>query len=106
MKPALGFNLIHQDASKIQAILDVLPKSVLSDQYQVDSITEYDLGGYSASGLIGFNKESDRESLFDAIANVEEIIYGFEVGSWIKLYQFNHDENKSCVTDTIYEVVL
>ena len=101
MKKSLDINLIHTDQAKIQAALSEYPSStdpdVWGEQYNVGDVhLDEETGDYVGNAMVRFNEEIPRETIYSTISVLQDMLSGFEVGSYIQKHDCNHDEGGPC----------
>jgi len=111
MKYSLDINIIHSTEAKCQEVLDQLPKvsstDVWADQYDKSGVFLNEKGFYQCSCMIRFNEETGREVFWQAVSNIQDIVQGCEIGSYIRKHLCYHDGNppQPCGEEIVYEVV-
>ena len=112
--------LFHTDQTKIQEVLDFIPDAiditVWEEEYEVSAITlnedqtiprpYWPSNVYQAKVEVRFHNDADRESIYQAVNNIQGMLIGFEIGTIIRKLDCMHDgTGGDCVSEIVYEVV-
>lgn len=120
---SLDGTIIHTSQAKVQEALDALPiptdtgvKTPFYEKTSPFQITNDVLGGaigsWSATFMIRFDTDASRETYWQAVASITDILQGCEGGSRLVKHLCDHegvpvrpDGLPGCYEEVVYEVV-
>ena len=114
---SLDINIIHAMQAKCQEILNALPaidtvgvwalqydKSAVTPQVTMEGVAT---GNYQCSCMIRLITQVARESFWQILTAIKDILQACEVGSYVQKHWCYHNENppQPCEKEILYEVV-